>query len=58
LIAIHCGGSATSGLRPASDSRGRRDDDHLHRSGFHYRLVRIFAVKPRAFGAPLRGFGA
>jgi hypothetical protein len=42
----------------ASDFREARDDDHPHRGHFHYRLVRIFAVKPRACGAPLRGFGA
>ena len=27
-----------------------------HRGRLGYRLVRTFAVKPRAFGAPLRGF--
>ena len=29
-----------------------------NRDGIHYRLVRIFAVKTRACGAPLRGFGS
>jgi hypothetical protein len=49
-------------------SRGQRDEedeksptpfqDNEHDGSCDYRLVRTFAVKPRAFGAPLRGFGA
>ena len=30
-------------------------DDHVHRSTEDHRSVRTFAVKPRAFGAPLFG---
>jgi len=33
-------------------------DYNQHRDGIHYRLVRTFAVKTRACGAPLRGFGS
>jgi len=36
----------------------RRDDDHQHRGCVDGRLDRIFAVKPRACAAPLRGLGA
>jgi len=32
--------------------------DKRHDGCSYYRLARTFAVKPRAFGAPLRGFGA
>ncbi len=33
-------------------------DDHAHRGANDYRSARTFAVKPRAFGAPLSGFEA
>ena len=33
-------------------------DDHAHRGTKDYRSARTFAVKPRAFGAPLSGFEA
>ena len=33
-------------------------DDAVHRGNTDGRSVRAFAVKPRAFGAPLRGLGA
>ena len=33
-------------------------DDHAHRGAKDYRSARTFAVKPRAFGAPLLGIGA
>jgi Transposase, Mutator family len=61
------GGEASNGRRPwvsspfssASDSQERRDDqDNRHHGTVDDRLVRTFAVKPSAFGAPLRGFRA
>jgi hypothetical protein len=33
-------------------------ENNQHGGDTDYRSVRTFAVKPRAFGAPLRGFGA
>jgi hypothetical protein len=33
-------------------------DDAAHRGNTDGRSVRAFAVKPRAFGAPLRGLGS
>jgi hypothetical protein len=43
----------------ASVFREQRDDDNYrHHGTVDDRLARTLAVKPRAYGAPLRGFGA
>ena len=43
----------------ASDFQEQRDDlGNRHHGKVDHRLVRSFAVKPRAFGTPLRGLGA
>jgi hypothetical protein len=42
-----------------SDFREQHDDDNSqHHGNADDRSVSTFAVKPRAFGAPLRGVGA
>ena len=55
--------SLAHGLRDQHDDeeyqKSSTPSEHdRHRRNTDYRLVRTFAVQPRAFGAPLRGFRA